>query len=296
MNAHVDRDLDLEAFGAFLERGGRKTAKYQPRTKEAMLSTAGRLWRLWSAEQTSDWAVNVQTRMCAARLVAWTDEVLLPAEFVAALKKYLADFRRPKRKPPTRSIDDEAWRRFWAELTRQRMVVGSTSAWVIALQSAIGCRIGDALRVTRTQVLAGFSSSDRKIDLTVKGGKPRVKAIDGALDEWTFFQKSFLAHPEATNIAQLVTPGNASPRSGDAAYKRVRHKLQEIAAAAQVPLRIHTHRLRRTVAVQAVRSGADIMLIKELLDHESIATTAGYLDEQRTDAVTELQKKLRGQR
>ena len=57
----------------------------------------------------------------------------------------------------------------------------------------------------------------------------------------------------------------------------VRHLLPRLARKAGVERRVHAHGLRHAFAVDMVRSGAPLYVVRDALGHSSVATTQVYL-------------------
>ena len=57
----------------------------------------------------------------------------------------------------------------------------------------------------------------------------------------------------------------------------VRHLLPRLARKAGMKRRIHAHGLRHAFAVDLVRSGAPLYVVRDALGHTSVATTQVYL-------------------
>ena len=117
------------------------------------------------------------------------------------------------------------------------------------------------------------------------------KPIAGAEDAWERLRPMLGAG--YGNVATWVcSRGNGSPEAGQGAYKAVSRQLSTLAGMAGVSGRVHLHRLRRTVAVRALRATKDVGAVQQLLGHSHPATTHKYLDEAREDDVAELQRQL----
>jgi len=67
-------------------------------------------------------------------------------------------------------------------------------------------------------------------------------------------------------------------QGGQLSDRYVRDMLKRYAGKAGITKRVHPHGLRHTYAVELRESGVDIAVISKALGHESIATTARYLD------------------
>jgi site-specific recombinase XerD len=57
----------------------------------------------------------------------------------------------------------------------------------------------------------------------------------------------------------------------------IRHVLPRLARKAGIERRVHAHGLRHAFAVDMVRSGAPLYVVRDALGHASIATTQVYL-------------------
>jgi site-specific recombinase XerD len=57
----------------------------------------------------------------------------------------------------------------------------------------------------------------------------------------------------------------------------VRHLLPRLARKAGVERRVHAHGLRHAFAVDMVRSGTPLYVVRDALGHSSVATTQVYL-------------------
>src|SRR6266568_3026714 len=57
----------------------------------------------------------------------------------------------------------------------------------------------------------------------------------------------------------------------------IRHLLPRLARKAAIERRVHAHGLRHAFAVDLVRSGAPLYVVRDALGHASIATTQVYL-------------------
>lgn len=211
----------------------------------------------------------------------------------------LAAAERPEtrkgRKRSAKSIDDASWRLLCEMVARDP----EPEARVLEVQCATGLRVGDVLRITRTSLANALKTGS--LYIVTKGNKPRELQIEG-FEEWVklFAQWHDDILPEARAaplIAGWLCPSNPSPLPGACAYQRVHRTLKRIAEELQIPGvdlgSFHTHRIRRTVGVQALRHTGDVKAVQELLDHSSMQTTLGYLDEARPHAVAELQQQLK---
>ena len=195
--------------------------------------------------------------------------------------------RDAKRKLAAKSFSDADW----ASLLAAVQADDSVEAAVIGVLMTTGLRIGDCFAITDTQLVEGFASG--RILVPTKGGEYRELPIFGAEDAWRTLDEAWTNNTRAGTVLELVQPGGGAYYSGHPAYQRVAQKLRELAEKAGIEgQRVHPHRLRRTLAVQALRETGDVGAVQQLLGHASSRTTLGYLDEARPDDVAKLQQKI----
>jgi integrase len=189
-----------------------------------------------------------------------------------------------------RSIEDAKWGELCAAVERDP----SLAARVIEVITYTGLRIGDMLRLRRVDLERAVRFGIA-IPLEVKGGKVRQIPPRGAVHAWTRLLAAW--PPEFATLAEAVCPsGNPSPRAGGCAYRVVRDKLIEIGARVLPGSRVHLHRLRRTLAVQALReTGGDIFKVSELLGNTP-QTAMKYVDERDPEVAADLQLLLQKRR
>lgn len=192
-----------------------------------------------------------------------------------------------------RSYDDEAWRKLVALLSEHvRSSRQPNEAAALYLLLRTGLRVGDVLRLERSALIDPNGVLRPQVHLTQKGGRLRSLDTQGAIDAWELVVR--LWGVEAwSNFALFVTYGrSADVSAAAAAYKRILRLFQKLAEQAGLEPPWRLHRIRRTVAVQALRLSGDLPAVQQLLGHRTFKTTLGYLDEARTERVTELQTKL----
>jgi integrase len=210
--------------------------------------------------------------------------VLAPAPQLTPLERRRAR-QRKKRRQQT-SYPDEAWKALWAGVRADK----SPEARVLEVMLATGLRVGDVLRLTRARLRDGLVSG--VVTIEQKGGDDRLMYLEGVEEPWARLHAAFEG-TRATNVALLVSPeGDGSPLSADAAYKAVNRQLKRIGEALGLPGPHRTHRLRRTVAVQALRITEDVTAVQQLMGHKSVNTTFGYINEARPEREAELRRQL----
>ncbi len=190
------------------------------------------------------------------------------------------------RKKPTRSFHDDNWKQLVTAFN------AGTTPEDFALSIMVGTshRIGDVLRIERKDLGAALRSG--LLQLERKGGGFVDVRIDGMRDVWERLYKHW---PEQhAMFAHWVCPNSthdAKPTGG--AYQACRRHILRVANDLGIDGRIHTHRIRRTVLVRALKHTGDMNLVQQLGGHASITSTQEYVDEQRADEVAKLQQALR---
>ena len=203
--------------------------------------------------------------------------------------------RERTRRREARSYSEENWRALWSALQDER----TPEAAVLLVLMATGLRIASVLAITRDQLREALETGELR--LVTKGDRERMLMIVG-VTPWALLYKRFvdagtLGNPD--NVALLVSPGgDGSPEAGDAAYRRVYRYLKTIHKVLKLHGNAHPHRLRRSMAVHALRETEDVVAVQQLLGHASIHSTMRYLDEARPGKVSEIQqrtlRRLRG--
>jgi site-specific recombinase XerD len=152
----------------------------------------------------------------------------------------------------------------------RRAPTGIRNRALIAVCWRCGLRIGEALAlaVKDFEPDAGTLVVQRG-----KGGKRRVVGVDAGtvavVSRWL----------ELRGRRRNPTGGplfcTLAGRPLDQSY--VRHLLPRLARKANIERRVHAHGLRHAFAVDMVRSGAPLYVVRDALGHASIATTQVYL-------------------
>lgn len=193
------------------------------------------------------------------------------------------------RKLPRRSFTDDDWFALLQALGADETREGA----VLRVMAVTSLRVGDVLSIPWVHIDEGLRSGivtlERKggrfIDVPTTGSEPEWASLHGHMDAAGYSRDTVASYVREE-------PG-ASPLAGEAAYQRMNRYLKSLGAELELPDPIHLHRLRRTIAVQALRTTQDMTQVQQLLGHASLSSTERYVDEVRTDAVGRLQKKLR---
>ena len=153
----------------------------------------------------------------------------------------------------------------------RRAPTGVRNRALIAVLWRCGLRIGEvrALGVKDLDADSGTLVVQRG-----KGGKRRVVGVDSGtialIGRWLELRR------------KIGLPAGGAPlfcslagRPLDLSY--VRHLLPRLARKAGIERRVHAHGLRHAFAVDLVRSGAPLYVVRDALGHASVATTQVYL-------------------
>lgn len=195
--------------------------------------------------------------------------------------------KRKKRKNLAHGLSDAEWSALWTVVREDT----ADTARVLEAMMVSGLRVGDVLGIDREALRRGVEHN--VLRLRVKGGAERQIFTDPAPVTWKGLYELFkgLGSDEATNVASAIC-GDADATAAGCAYYAVRRRLVTLGKRAGIEGRVHTHRLRRTVAVQALRHTGDLVAVQQLLGHSSIASTSRYVDEAQPERVAQLQREI----
>jgi integrase len=203
-----------------------------------------------------------------------------------------------ERKKPAVSFSAQDWQRLRGALEQDESVEGA----VLLVMVSTGIRIGDVLRVERAALKSALFGSSGLLEVVQKGGSRRMMPVAGAEDAWLRLREvcdrsakqSGVSPSEIRTVAEAVCPASRwGATGGGGAYQRVNRHLRALAEQLQLQGRPHLHRMRRTVATNALALTKDVHLVSHLLGHKSVRTTERYVDEVREVEVAELQRRLR---
>lgn len=190
-----------------------------------------------------------------------------------------------RRKRPAVAHPDADWARLVEALAQDETIEGR----VLAVIAATGLRIGDVLRLSTRALNEGLESG--VITVVQKGAVEKLQPVSGAGGAWEALAE---AMPRgARNVAGGICPDNDSPVAGDCAQKAVARHLKWLGQELGLEGRMHLHRMRRTLIVQALRVTRDIHAVQEFAGHRKLATTSLYVDEPMPERTAELQKQIR---
>jgi integrase len=191
---------------------------------------------------------------------------------------------RAARKRTAQGLSDAEWSALW----RAVLAEPAPTARVLEAQMVSGLRVGDVLGITREALRRGVEHD--QLRFFVKGGTERLLYTTPARETWERLFGIFAGKSasEAHTVADAVCP-DGGPRCAYHAVERLARKLGRDLGVD----RLHTHRLRRTVAVQALRAtGGDLVAVQQLLGHSSIQSTSRYVDEAQPERVAALSRAL----
>lgn len=152
----------------------------------------------------------------------------------------------------------------------RRAPTGVRNRALIAVCWRCGLRIGEALALAVKDFEA---DSGTLVVQRGKGGKRRVLGVDAGtvalVSRWLELRRK----RQISNSGPLFCTLAGGPL--DQSY--IRHLLPRLARKADIERRVHAHGLRHAFAVDLVRSGAPLYVVRDALGHASIATTQVYL-------------------
>jgi integrase len=120
-------------------------------------------------------------------------------------------------------------------------------------------------------------------DLDLEAGQCLVREGKGGKDRTVPIPSRLAADLRTWLAGRVVGYVFPSPRgSGRLSSRAVQRMIKRVAVRAGIPdaekpRKVHPHKLRHTFATQALRSGADIIEVRDLMGHSSVATTQVYL-------------------
>jgi site-specific recombinase XerD len=150
-----------------------------------------------------------------------------------------------------------------------RAPTGIRNRALIAICWRCGLRIGEALALA----IKDDADSGMLVIQRGKGGKRRFVGVDSGTTALVTGWLEARRKRRITTTAPLFC--TLAGKQLDQSY--VRHLLPRLARKAGIERRAHAHGLRHAFAVDMVRSGAPLYVVRDALGHASIATTQVYL-------------------
>jgi integrase/recombinase XerD len=152
----------------------------------------------------------------------------------------------------------------------RRAPTGIRNRALIAVCWRCGLRIGEALALAPKDF---DPDSGTLVVQRGKGGKRRVVGVDAGtvalVGRWLEARRRLPASHGGPLFCTLA--GRPMGQS------YIRHLLPRLARKAGIERRVHAHGLRHAFAVDLVRSGAPLYVVRDALGHASVATTQVYL-------------------
>jgi hypothetical protein len=201
-----------------------------------------------------------------------------------------------RRKLEAKSFDDLGWRRLAVAIFEHQ----AREARVLELMMLTSARVADVLRLEKRTVVAALETN--RLELVVKGSRPVSVKLKGPEDPLyealhrALLQWSAEEEPErrrATWVYEWIVPESEARLPIASASKSCYRLLQQLGKELRLHGRIHLHRMRRTIAVQALRMKGDIVAVGQLLGHvPGSKATPVYVDEARLDDVADLRTNI----
>jgi site-specific recombinase XerD len=256
---------DLELFGAFLagERvsDGPKTRKAWPQLVDATMSDVRRFIMDLSARRQYD-MVAVRRKICSLR----SFYKYLKLEGLRA-DNPAADIPAPRveKKLPAALAAPEVGKLLAAERADWTPFQRLRANAIMELLYGSGIRRAEVARIDLTDV----NLRDRTIKVHGKGSKERLVIINKATVEAV--QRYLGVRPRGNDAALFVgvSGKRLTPRHVWYIFKQI-YKISGLSEKAT------PHTLRHSFATHLLENGVDLVTIKELLGHESVATTQIY--------------------
>jgi integrase/recombinase XerC len=177
--------------------------------------------------------------------------------------------KQPKLVPRALTIEDAA-----AVLTAAA-VDGARPPWlakrdvaILTLLYGCGLRIAEALGLTRAQA----PLEPGALTVTGKGDKSRIVPVLPAVAEAVSDYLAACPFELAPGAPLFVGTGG-----GPLNPRLVQRRVRELRIGLGLPATVTPHALRHSFATHLMAGGGDLRVIKDLLDHASISTTARYL-------------------
>ena len=157
------------------------------------------------------------------------------------------------------------------EAVNRKNPVGLRNRAILELLYSGGCRVDEVLKLTTKCI----DFDNDVIKVMGKGGKERLVIMGKQAKECllAYMEQGREKVTAGTNTSLVFTTRSGKPLTRNVVW----HTMQEAAEKAGIEKHVHPHILRHSFATHLLKNGADIMVIKELLGHESIASTQIYL-------------------
>lgn len=287
--------IDLEDLESWL----RDEQKYSERTVQDTVGSAVGILRRVELGQPPPPGLWTRcrrlVRYAEARGLPWAEEPMLleGASNDSALE---AQRMGRRRQLEAKSFDDAGWRRLAVAIFQHQ----AREARVLELMMLTSARVADVLRMEKSAIVSALETN--RLELVVKSGRRVSVKLKGPEDplyeslQRTLLQWAGEEEPErrrAKVVYEWIVPESQARLPIASASKGCYRLLQELGKEQHLHGRIHLHRMRRTIAVQALRIKGDIVAVGQLLGHVAGSkATPVYLDEARLDDVADLRSRV----
>lgn len=265
----------LEGFRTYLGRFG-----LQPGTVAIYVHHAKR------ATEDGGWIERLKRgapktrRLVRAVARRWADYARDPK-----LREELSEFRLP---PPRRAkekvpVDPEPLQRLMLEVRAAKDLTPPMRA-VLALMAYRGFRVGDVLRMKRSQVVSALATG--RLSVETKGRRFLEFTVLRTFRLWL----ELLANDRGwETVAHLLVPTSKDEETRvQSAARKVQRHLHELGQRCGIES-LHPHRLRRTYAVAFQRAlRGDAESLPKLMEHmqwANLSTAMQYVDHVRGEAI-----------
>lgn len=219
-------------------------------------------------------------RLVRAAARRWADYARDPK-----LREELSEFRLP---PPRRAkekvpVDPQPLQRLMQEVRATTALTPALRA-ILGLMAYRGFRVGDVLRMQRTQVVSALATG--RLSIETKGRRFLEFSVLRTFRPWL----ELLAHERGwETVAHLVVPTSRDEETRvQSAARKVQRHLRALGQRCGVES-LHPHRLRRTYAVAFQRAlRGDAESLPKLMEHmqwANLSTAMQYVDHVRGEVI-----------
>ncbi|MBR1770218.1 MAG: tyrosine-type recombinase/integrase [Bacteroidales bacterium] len=159
---------------------------------------------------------------------------------------------------------------------------------IIKMLYATGMRVSELVNLKKSDI----NRKEEYLDIIGKGNKERLIPLDSKVMEDLLF---YIDRYRALIRPRLKDKPNnyvfRSQKQGDKLTRQfVFEMIKEAALAAGINKKVHPHILRHSFATEMIRAGANLMVVKEIMGHSSIASTEIYINLNTSDLRDTLEK------
>jgi integrase len=161
-----------------------------------------------------------------------------------------------------------AWHKLIAALAHDDEPAGV----VLYALVATGLRVGDILQINRAAFRLAF-----KNQFLCLGRKAEFLAVP-FIAEASAWKRLKATWKRGNTVAEWLCPDCAGDptTAGFGAYRQLDRHLKVVGKRLKLRGRVHLHRIRRTVAMQQLRTDKDLDRVQKMLGHKSAQATARY--------------------